>query len=118
VSNIDEPDSPTEVDMTKAAHEAASVRHTPAHRESCFIVKDAKGQALGYFYFEDKAAAADVDGPLEPGRGAADSGQKPFCSRRPRRDAREPNTLFASGYRESKTGGIETPATVPKSPRV
>jgi hypothetical protein len=43
VSNIDEPDSPTEVDMTKAAHEAASVRHTPAHRESLGPLKEDAG---------------------------------------------------------------------------
>jgi len=33
------------------------------HNDSCFIVRDATGQALGYFYFED-----------EPGRRAAAGG--------------------------------------------
>ena len=27
------------------------------HNDACFIVKDATGQALGYFYFEEEAAA-------------------------------------------------------------
>jgi hypothetical protein len=26
-----------------------------AHNDACFIVRDATGQALGYFYFEDEA---------------------------------------------------------------
>jgi hypothetical protein len=26
------------------------------HNNACLIVKDAKGQALGYFYFEDEPA--------------------------------------------------------------
>jgi hypothetical protein len=37
------------------------------HNNACFIVRDAAGQALGYFYFEDVARSA-LDGQAAPPR--------------------------------------------------
>jgi hypothetical protein len=31
-----------------------------AHNDACFIVRDATGQALGYFYFEDEPGRRSV----------------------------------------------------------
>jgi hypothetical protein len=33
---------------------ASAAKWTAEETEACFIVRDANGQALGYFYFEDK----------------------------------------------------------------
>jgi hypothetical protein len=34
------------------------------HNDACFIVKDAIGQALGYFYFEDEPGRRSTAKPL------------------------------------------------------
>ncbi len=39
------------------------------HNDACFIVKDATGQALGYFYFEEGARPALSGQPADPRRG-------------------------------------------------
>jgi len=38
------------------------------HNDACFIVKDATGQALGYFYFEGRARPGDRLLEFEGGR--------------------------------------------------
>jgi hypothetical protein len=41
------------------------------HNDACFIVRDAAGQALGYFYFEDVARSALGGRAAPPRRGPA-----------------------------------------------
>jgi hypothetical protein len=43
--------------------------------DACFIVKDASGQKLGYFYFEGEPGLAVSGQASHQRRGAADRGQ-------------------------------------------
>jgi hypothetical protein len=45
------------------------------HNNACFIVKDATGQALAYFYFEEEPGRRSVANLLTQRRGAADGGE-------------------------------------------
>jgi hypothetical protein len=56
------------------------------HNQACFIVKDANGQALGYFYFEEEAGrreAANLLGRDEARRLAVNVPKFPELLRRP-----------------------------------
>jgi len=52
------------------------------HNNACFIVKDATGQALGYFYFEDEPGqrlAAKLPTRDKAGRNGHQCGERRTC---------------------------------------